>query len=231
MVLPEEASRMTREQELAKNLALVREEIQEACSAAGRKESEVRLVGASKTKPWTDIQAMLKAGLKDFGENYAQEALEKKEKVPGAEWHFIGTLQSNKAKLIPGNFSLFHGLHSLTVAKKIDQRAAELNLVQNCLVEVNINDENSKGGIGPDALPELLENFSSLKNIKVTGLMCIPDPNKSARKAFSEMFKLKERLDLQELSMGMSHDFKDAILEGATIVRVGTALFGERSRK
>lgn len=227
----------------AERLAHVESEIAIACQRAGRPRDSVKLIGVSKRKEWRDIRAFLPLGLNAFGENYVQEALGKISSARAENalcaWHFIGNLQSNKARSLPGNFSLFHALDSFSLAKKIDRYAEEARLVQTCLVEVNIDDESSKGGITPSALPAFLEEMNELTNVRVTGLMAIPAPRHGddSRAPFAKLRELMERCQaegryrepLRELSMGMSADFSSAILEGATYVRVGTALFGERT--
>lgn len=218
----------------------VRYRIAEAATKSGRGSGSVRLVAVSKTRPWGDVAAFAKLGVRDFGENYVQEALAKKQALECLDlrWHFIGTLQSNKAKFLPGNFHLFHGLDSLSLAKKIDSQAERSGADVDCLLEVNVDEEISKGGVPAGAVLGVLEEFSKLSHLKVKGLMCIPAPVKgSTRPAFARLRGLWEQANLSgavrepltELSMGMSADFEEAILEGATIVRVGTKLFGERT--
>lgn len=240
---------MSQGSEKAERLAAVRLAIAEACRAAGRREADVRLMGVSKTKPWEDVRDFAALGLRDFGENYVQEALPKLEASRGAgiweallRWHFIGSLQSNKAKLVAGEFSLFHALDSLSLARKLGAAAVAKGREQDCLVEVNVDGEGSKGGVDPAALPSLLEELNGIAGIRISGLMCIPAsplPGRSAREPFARLRGLLEatnkagayRLTLNELSMGMSADFAEAILEGSTYVRVGTALFGARERR
>lgn len=213
-----------------------------AMEKAGRKPGSVRLVAVSKTKSWQEIAAFADLGVTDFGENYMQEALAKKEALKDRDlnWHFIGTLQSNKAKFLVGNFHLFHGLDSLSLAQKINRSAEQSQNPVNCLIEVNIDEEETKGGVRPSELESLLSSLNALEFVKIQGLMCIPAANrKGSRVAFAKLRELMESVNeagnykasLKELSMGMSSDFEDAILEGATIVRVGTRLFGEREHK
>ena len=226
-------------------LAEVEAEIALACAETGRKISEVKLIAVSKTKSWEEIADFLTLGQVDFGENYVQEATAKiaeahawrslHHRTAEPRWHFIGTLQSNKAKFIPGNFTLFHALDSESVARRLDRSAAVRALVQECLVEVNLDGESTKGGVAPADLPKFLTTISSLPNLTVTGLMCIPAAGNSRGK-FAQLRELMAAANkqgcypspLKELSMGMSADFADAIREGATMVRVGTRLFGER---
>lgn len=246
---PLEASSERRER-----LQAVRERVIEARQAAGRKARDVQLLAVSKTKPWTDVAEFLLLGQCAFGENYVQEALEKQRQIgewleaagenpcPHPEWHLIGTLQSNKAKSVPGNFALFHGLDSQSVAQKLDAKSAEVKTLTRALVEVNLDAETSKGGVAAAEVCKFLEGLSSLQNLRVTGFMAIPDPESKDTKSGRNFARLRElmleanerscyRTELFELSMGMSHDFGLAIREGATIVRVGTALFGERESR
>jgi pyridoxal phosphate enzyme (YggS family) len=218
----------------AERLAAVRERIVGACKTTGRDLSEVTLIAVSKTKPWNEVAAFAALGVKDFGENYVQEALAKREAgAADLRWHLIGTQQSNKAKLIAGKFFLFHALDSLSFAEKLNRAAG--GHAQDCLLEVNVDQETTKGGVEESLVPNLLEQLSLLENVRIKGLMCIPAPN-SGRGPFARLRELRDRMNalgayrekLQDLSMGMSADFEEAIREGATYVRVGTTLFGER---
>lgn len=220
------------------NLEAVQSRILAACSQAGRAPGEVTLVAVSKTKPWTDIEAFYQLGVRDFGENYIQEAQVKQQRAVQSghkdiRWHLIGTLQSNKVKHVSGHFTLFHALDSFSLAEKLS-KVGPLD----CLVEVNVDAEISKGGVAAVSLPAFLETLSPLKNLRVRGLMCIPSTvqARDPREPFARLRELREQCNasgayrekLTELSMGMSADFEAAILEGATFVRVGTTLFGER---
>jgi PLP dependent protein len=233
-------------EEKRERLSLVQEKIRAAAAKSGRKDTDITLVAVSKTKPWDDVEAFARLGVRVFGENYVQEALEKQNTakalgIRDLEWHLIGTLQSNKAKFVPGNFSLFHALDSFSLAQKIDKTASAANVKQSCLLEVNVDLEDSKGGIAADALARLLEQLNSLTSLELKGLMCIPAPksNRDPRAPFAALREMRDQLNakgayrakLEHLSMGMSSDFEAAILEGATFVRVGTVLFGERARK
>ncbi len=217
-------------------LDAVREKIREACQLAGRAEKDVLLIGVSKTKSAEEVAVLAALGVRDFGENYVQEALGKVNAMPELRWHFIGSLQSNKAKFLPGNFTLFHALDSFTLAQKLDKAAAAKGLVLPALVEVNVDAEGSKAGVADAQLARLLEQLTTLPHLEIRGLMCIPAPTNEKRRPFASLRGLLEavnregayRLPLRELSMGMSHDYPEAILEGATMIRVGTALFGER---
>jgi pyridoxal phosphate enzyme (YggS family) len=228
---------------MERKLADIRVRIRAACRVSGRQESDITLVAAGKTKPWEQLAELARLGVRDFGENYVQEAREKQERAaaggfPGLRWHLIGTLQSKKAKQVAGNFHLFHALDSLSLATKLDNAASAANLVQCCLLEVNVDLEDSKGGMAESQLPRLLEELSPLRNLRVTGLMCLPAPGRDPRGAFSRLRGLREKMNaagayrykLTELSMGMSGDFEAAIAEGATLVRVGSLLFGAREK-
>lgn len=200
-------------------------------------------MAVSKTKPWDSVEKFYSLGVRDFGENYVQEALAKREiaaklGIKDIRWHLIGTLQSNKAKFIPGNFHIFQALDSESLLLKLDKAAAQAGLVQECFLEVNVDLETTKGGISEAHVPKFIELTKPLKNILLTGLMCIPAPSASRdpRVPFQKLRELREKLNqsgayhskLHSLSMGMSSDFEAAIEEGATHVRVGTTLFGAR---
>jgi pyridoxal phosphate enzyme (YggS family) len=228
----------TRAEEVAAGLAGVRERVRAAERAAGRAQGSVRLVAVSKKMTVADIQAALAAGQLDFGESYAQELRDKREALadaPGLRWHFVGPLQSNKIKYVAGRVALLHSVDSAALLDELERRAAP----QACLVQVNVAGESQKRGVAPGELPALLDRFASLRSVRCEGLMVIPplaeDPE-VARRCFASLRELRDReaararanVELRELSMGMSHDMDLAVAEGATIVRVGTAIFGER---
>ena len=226
--------------EECRRLEYVLERIERACSKAGRDPKEVRLLGASKTVPSERIRRFYECGLKTFGENRVQEFLKKYEELSDLpiDWHFIGRLQTNKVKYLMGKVSLIHSLDRESLADEIEKRAKKAGIVQEVLIEVNVGGEETKGGVEPEDLRALLEYALSKENLRVLGLMTIPpyleDPEE-VRPFFAKLRELRDRieeefgLELPHLSMGMSHDFEVAIEEGATIVRVGTLLFGERS--
>jgi pyridoxal phosphate enzyme (YggS family) len=241
---------MTRADEIAANLVRVRQRVQAALAAAKRPEGSVKLLAVSKTVAPEDIVAALAAGQADFGENYGQELRDKHIAVaerlqnagglPAPRWHFIGPLQSNKVKYVAGKAVLVHSVGSLDLLSAIEAKAAALGTVQDCLVQVNVAGEAQKSGIPPASLPEVLDSFASRHNVRCRGLMVIPpyDPDPEAsRPHFIALRRLRDderkrarpNVGLDELSMGMSHDLETAIAEGATIVRVGTAIFGERA--
>ena len=212
--------------------------IEAACRRSGRAPGEVTLVAVSKTVPAPVVRAMAEAGQRVFGENRVQEALAKMGQVgPPARWHLVGHLQRNKARHAVGAFDLIHAVDDLELAREIDRRAAARGLVQPVLVEVNVAAEGTKEGVLASALPGLLEAMAPLPALKLQGLMAIPPPAgdpEASRPWFRELARLREEAGrrlgrpLPHLSMGMSDDFEVAIEEGATLVRVGRALFGER---
>ncbi len=225
--------------EACKRLEEVLERIEKACLRAGRRKEEVKLLGATKTVPPEVIREFYNCGLRVFGENRAQEFLKKYEDLKdlNIEWHFIGRLQTNKVKYLMKKVVLIHSLDRKNLADEIQKRASKENIVQDVLIEVNVGGEETKGGVEPEKLEELFEYSSNLPNIRVLGLMAIPpyfENPEDVRPYFAKLRELRDKLEekykvsLKELSMGMSHDFEIAIEEGATIVRIGTLLFGER---
>ncbi len=225
---------------IAENLAVIRARVDAAAVAAGRDPSEVTLLAVSKTKPEAMISEALAAGQRAFGENYAQELRDKARAFEGAdpapEWHFIGHLQRNKVKYVVGHAALVHAVDSEKLAGAIGERAAREGIQQGVLVEVNVGGEESKSGVAPEAALALCEAVAATPGLALRGLMTIPpyreDPEDVAPffQALAELAAAGRArgLTLTELSMGMSHDFEVAIRHGATIVRVGTAIFGAR---
>jgi len=216
--------------DVAAAVAGVRERIAGACSRAGRDPASVRLVAVSKTKPVELLRAAQAAGQSIFGENYAQDLREKADALPGVEWHFIGALQTNKAKLVVGRAALIHTCDRLALAQELSKRAQSAGLMQPVLLEVNVGREPQKAGALPEDVPALLEKIRALPSLAPLGLMCIPPAEGDPRAHFRSLRQLGQELGLPELSMGMSADYEIAIEEGATLVRVGTAIFGERAR-
>lgn len=226
---------------IKKNLEKIYETIRKSAEKVGRSPDEIILLGASKTQPVEKIIEAYNAGLKYFGENKVQEGIKKidelKPKYPDIHWHFIGGLQTNKAKYVVKYYELIHSVDRKSLVDEIDKRAKKIDKVQECLIEVNIGDEETKYGVNPANLEDLYEYCLSKENIRILGLMCIPpysEDKEQSRKYFIKLRELKEKLEdkykvkLPHLSMGMSNDFDIAIEEGATIVRVGSAIFGER---
>jgi len=219
-------------------IAAVRERISEACRHAGRDPSSVRLVAVSKTFPAARVRELLDAGHELLGENRIQEALAKQAEIgSGATWHFIGHLQRNKARFALGVFELIHSVDNLRLARELDRRCAAAGLRQAILVQVNLSGESTKSGVDERALPELLDAVAALEQLDLRGLMTIPPPAEQAEDNavwFRRLRELRDResdrmgLPLPELSMGMTDDFEVAVAEGATLVRVGRAIFGER---
>ncbi|WP_374441619.1 YggS family pyridoxal phosphate-dependent enzyme [Pseudomonas panipatensis] len=220
---------------IAENIAKVRTRIREAAQACGRAPESVRLLAVSKTKPAADIRAAHACGLVDFGENYLQEALAKQSELAdlALTWHFIGPIQSNKTRPIAEHFHWVHSVDRLKVAQRLsEQRPAGLPPLNLCL-QVNVSGEASKSGCAPEELAELARAVHALPNLTLRGLMAIPEPTEdiaAQQAAFARLRQLMIDLDLglDTLSMGMSHDLEAAIAEGATWVRIGTALFGAR---
>jgi len=215
--------------------------IRTAAAAAGRSAGEIRLVAASKTFPPPAIREAVAAGVSDIGENYIQEARDKYAALQGTpvRWHFIGHLQTNKAKYAVRMFDLIHTVDSYRLAFELDRCAQKINKVQAILIQVNLAGEASKSGVTPeDALP-LISRAAALEHIAVKGLMTLPpyfNAPEKVRPFFAALRQLRDRIaaeqlettGLQELSMGMTGDFEAAVAEGATLVRIGTAIFGER---
>ncbi len=216
--------------DVASGLASVRANIARACARAGRDPATVRLIAVSKTKPLSMLQEAAAAGQRIFGENYAQELREKAEALPGVEWHFIGALQTNKAKLVVGRAALIHTCDRLALAQELSKRAKAAAMVQRVLLEVNVGREPQKAGVLPADAGRLLDQVRALPALSCEGLMCIHPAEGDPRVHFRALRELASGLRVAELSMGMSADYEVAIEEGATLVRVGTAIFGERRR-
>ncbi|HYS09208.1 MAG TPA: YggS family pyridoxal phosphate-dependent enzyme [Myxococcales bacterium] len=215
--------------DVAEGLARVRERIAAACARSGRDPSSVHLVAVSKTKPVEMLREAQAAGQRIFAENYAQELREKADALAGVEWHFIGALQTNKAKLVVGRAALIHTCDRLALAQELSKRAKAAGITQRVLIEVNVGREAQKAGVLPEDVPELLAQVRALPALAGEGLMCIPPAEGDRRPHFRSLQSLGQALGLPELSMGMTADFEIAIEEGATLVRVGTAIFGERN--
>ena len=216
---------------VAENLARVQERIRAACSRAGRDRDTVQLVAVSKGQPIEAVLLAFAAGQTVFGENYAQELHEKADALPEAEWHFIGALQTNKVKIVVGHSALVHTCDRASLANELSKRAEMKNIVQRVLLEVNVGREPQKGGALPEQVDALHAAVRETERLRCDGLMCIPPPEQDPRPHFRALREMRDRLGLRELSMGMTADFEAAIEEGATIVRIGTAIFGERPRR
>jgi len=223
---------------MRKNLNRVREQIVQAASACKRESDSILLLAVSKKKPASDIRQAWELGQRDFGENYLQEALQKMEKLEDLDitWHFIGAIQSNKTRNIAEAFDWVHCIDRAKIARRLsEQRPPDLGPLNVC-IQVNIDHESSKAGIELVELPELANAIHQLPGIRLRGLMTIPAPQESfdlQRSAFAKLANALESLrqqgiDCDTLSMGMTQDMEAAIAEGSTLVRIGTAIFGER---
>jgi pyridoxal phosphate enzyme (YggS family) len=196
----------------------------------------VQLLAVSKTKPATDIAALYRLGQRHFAENYLQEALTKQQQLAAfnISWHFIGPIQSNKTRPIACHFDWVHSVDRLKIAQRLSEQRPEHLPPLNICLQVNISDEASKSGVSVDALPELVQAVSELANLRLRGVMAIPEPETNyakQRQPYRRLYQAVQQLDRSDLdsfSFGMSGDLKAAIMEGATMVRIGTALFGER---
>ncbi len=228
--------------DIRSNVEKIKEKIKEVAEKVGRNPEEIILLAASKTQPPEKIIQAYEAGIRYFGENRVQEGMKKidqlKDKLPEAHWHLIGGLQTNKAKYAVRYFEMIHSLDRKELADEIDKRAKKIGKVQDVLIEVNVGEEESKYGVKPDQLEELFKYSLEKENLNILGLMCIPpyfEDKEKSRPYFRKLREMKNILEekykvkLPHLSMGMSHDFDVAIEEGATIVRIGTAIFGERN--
>ncbi|MCG8470486.1 MAG: YggS family pyridoxal phosphate-dependent enzyme [Desulfobacterales bacterium] len=223
-------------------IAHIETKVQEAALRAGRNPEEIRLVAVSKTKPVEMVAEAFEAGQRIFGENYIQEAVEKIQRLEekDIQWHFIGHLQSKKSKYAAGNFELIHSVDSLKLATELNKQAAKKGVLQNILIQVNTSGEESKSGTTEAEVVQMIREIAELKHVAIKGLMTMPaffDDPEGARPFFKQLRQIKERIEtlaipnveMKELSMGMTGDFEVAIEEGATLVRVGTAIFGPRN--
>ncbi len=220
---------------LADNISAISDRIQGAARAAGRDPASVQLLAVSKTKPASAIREAHAAGLADFGENYLQEALTKQQELSDLPliWHFIGPIQSNKTKAIAEHFDWVHSVDRLKIAQRLSEQRPDNLAPLNICLQVNVSGEASKSGCSPADLPALAQAVASLPNLRLRGLMAIPEPTDQRAEqeaAFATLRQLQTQLGLglDTLSMGMSHDLEAAIAQGATWVRIGTALFGAR---
>ena len=220
------------------NLQAVRQRIESATRAAGRPPGSVQLVAVSKMFAPEAVREAAQAGLRDFGENYAQEGIEKIRELSalGLTWHFIGPIQSNKARTIAEGFDWVHSIDRAKIAGRLaEARGPGRNELQVC-IQVNVSGEATKGGVAPSEAARLAEQVAVLPRLKLRGLMAVPEPTTDEalqRRRFGQLRELRDRLNrdgfaMDTLSMGMSADLEAAIAEGATLVRVGTAIFGER---
>ena len=227
---------------IRENIEKIRKNVAVAAAKSGRNPGDIRIVLATKTQPPEKINYAAECGITEIGENRVQELLDKYEKLDREKLkiHFIGTLQTNKVKYIIDKVDLIHSVDSLKLGQTINKYAGLCGKVQQILIEVNVSGEESKGGISPEMLTDLLVSLSGLENIKVRGLMCIPSPEKISgenKRFFDLLYKLLvdnnnkniDNIYMDILSMGMSGDYLTAITCGATMVRVGTKIFGQRN--
>lgn len=225
---------------IQENISKIRQRIDAACHKAGRDPQTVHLLAVSKKKPLADIEAAAAAGQKMIGENYVQEFVAKYDDCQAdVDWHYIGALQSNKVKYLRGKVALIHSVDRLSLAKEIDRQWAKCERPVDILIQVNIGQETTKAGVTAEELKGLVRQLAELPNLRIRGLMAIPphsaDPEES-RHWFRAMRQLADSIEelglpdvsMDELSMGMSDDFEIAIEEGATLIRIGTAIFGAR---
>ncbi|MEI7611701.1 MAG: YggS family pyridoxal phosphate-dependent enzyme [Betaproteobacteria bacterium] len=225
---------------ISANLQAVRARIDAAARKFGRRPEDIALLAVSKTWPACDVREAAFAGQKSFGENYVQEGVEKVAELASLnlEWHFIGPLQSNKTRLVAESFDWVHSIDRLKIAERLsEQRPDALPPLQVCL-QVNVSGEATKSGVDPSDVDELAQRIAALPRLTLRGLMAIPAPSEDFDQQCTDFRRLREiaerlqdtGLTLDTLSMGMSHDLEAAIAEGSTLVRVGTAIFGERSK-
>jgi len=225
---------------IAANLEAIQQRMAAACKRCDRLTESVRLLAVSKTVDAGRIALAAAAGQQLFGENYVQEFVAKQAALPAElDWHFIGALQSNKVKFLAGKVAMIHSVDRLSLAREISRQWQQLDQRIDLLLQVNVGDETSKAGVAADDLETLVRAVAALPNLRVRGLMALPpysDDPEATRPWFQQLRQLAEKIDklalpgviMDELSMGMSHDFEVAIEEGATLIRIGTALFGER---
>jgi hypothetical protein len=225
---------------IASNIAQIQNRIAAVCKSCGRNPAEVRLVAVSKKKPAEDIEAAFAAGQSLFGESYVQECVAKIDEVKAAvEWHFIGALQSNKVKYLRGKVAMIHSVDRYSLAEEIDRQWGKEDACVDILIQVNLGEEASKSGTTASDLIGLVREAARLKHVRIRGLMALPPWEadlEEVRPYFRQLRELAEQIgalglpnvSMQELSMGMSHDYEVAIEEGATLIRIGTAIFGER---
>lgn len=225
---------------IKENLIAVQNKINQACERSGRDPGDVTLIAVSKTKPISYIQEAIDLGQKEFGENKAQEMKEKYEALPsGLNWHFIGHLQTNKVKYVVGRACLIHSVDSLHLAQAIEKESAKKELVSNVLVEVNVAQEESKFGLKLEETEKLVREIATLPHVHIQGLMTIApyvEDSEQNRTIFRHLKKLSvdiaakniDNVSMSILSMGMTNDYEVAVEEGASHVRVGTGIFGER---
>jgi hypothetical protein len=228
------------EPSISERLAQIRKRMEEACARCGRDSRSVELIAVSKKKPASMIDAAAQAGQQLFGESYVQEFCDKETEVTeNVRWHFIGALQSNKVKYLRGRVEMIHAVDRLSLAREINKQWGKIDSTIDVLIQVNLAGEQSKAGVAPDAARSLVEQIAAFPHLRIKGLMTLPpavENPEDVRPWFRQLRDLAHEIDrlklpevsMHTLSMGMSHDFEVAIEEGATLVRVGTAIFGAR---
>jgi pyridoxal phosphate enzyme (YggS family) len=224
--------------EIRTQLQILQKRIETACQNADRAASGVLLIGAAKTVPAEKLALFLEAGLQNCGENYVQEGIAKTERLraqfPNTQWHLIGGLQSNKAREAVTHFDWIHSVDRVSLSKALDKAARENSKIQDVLLQVNLGNEDTKSGCLPCDVSTLAAQISERENLRLDGLMCLPpfhENPEQTRPHFRRLRRLRDEVlenETLQLSMGMSHDFEIAIQEGATMIRIGTALFGAR---
>ncbi len=226
---------------IRENIERIRENIAEAALRSGRDPSDIRLMGVTKTVDDSKIMEAIDCGIDIIGENYVQEGKRKIEKMGKTlEWHMIGHLQTNKAKYVVSLFDMIHSVDRMKLARELDKKSREAGCITKILIEVNVSGEETKNGVPKDKAVDLVKEIASLENLSIQGLMTMPpwfDDPEDARPYFVALRELRDKIvdeniegvEMAELSMGMSGDFTVAVEEGATIVRVGRAIFGERT--
>ena len=226
---------------ITESLSIVEKNIVDACKRVGRERDEVKLIAVSKTQPVEAIREAIEYGINSFGENRVQELREKMEIIKDSiDWHLIGHLQTNKVKYVVGKVSLIHSLENIRLAEAIDKEARKHNIIVDVLVEVNIAKEDTKFGVKPEEVESFIREVSKFKNINIRGLMTVApytDISEENRKYFKQLKKIMvdlnskniNNVNMNVLSMGMTGDYEIAIEEGATLVRVGTGIFGSRN--
>ncbi|WP_317368270.1 YggS family pyridoxal phosphate-dependent enzyme [uncultured Tyzzerella sp.] len=225
---------------ISKNLEIIKNNIEKSCIKANRKIEDIEIIGVTKTIDIERIKILKELGISTFGENKAQELLEKYDNINDVSWHFIGNLQTNKVKYIIDKVKLIHSVNSLRLLEEIDKRALSNSINMPILLEINIANEQSKSGLLQKDLEPILEYVKNFKNITLNGLMCVApfveNPKENAqyfrkmRKLFVDIAsKNKDNINMKYLSMGMTNDYGVAIEEGANIIRIGTGIFGKRN--
>ena len=231
---------MQRREELKNNYLEIKRRVKEASQKADRDPSKIKIMAVTKTMPAEDINFIIEEGITLFGENRVQELMDKQENLLPCEAHFIGTLQRNKVKYLIDRVSVIESVGSLSVLEEIEKRAAGKDKTMDIFLEVNIGGEEQKSGFLPEEIDSVLEKIREMKHVFLRGLMTVPpicETSEEISRYFAKMSQLfidnrskkSDNIDIAELSMGMSHDYEIAIAHGATIVRVGTALFGKRN--